>query len=140
MGGKHSRNKGAAFERRCKKIMARILPEFPYWKRSSDGQHQYFGDLVPTDKKGEQVSLDYFVECKHYGTITKGLIDGWLKVIREDAGDKKWVLLMMQDRGPVMIYTCEEISDSIDHLSNTTVNWQAGNNQVIGPVYITFER
>jgi hypothetical protein len=124
--GKLSRTKGAAFERRCKAIMAQATGH-PHWKRSPGGEFQWFGDLIPCHEDGEPTTLDsgaLYVECKVTAILQKGKMEEWLSKIKSESKGKDWFLLFAQDRGPVYVY------------SNTSVV----DDEFMGPCYVTFMR
>lgn len=146
--GKLSRNKGAAFERRCKVIMASVT-NHPFWKRARGGELQHYGDLVPTNSKGKILD-DWnegpipYVECKKYSVIYEGLLLEWKEKIEERVSEfwreiesqgiegedldyypeMEWYLLYSQDKGPVYVLSNQELDSET----------------LLGPAYITFQR
>ncbi len=106
---KMSRDKGAAFERRCCKIMESVVfPEYPHWKRTRGGERQWLGDIQPCHADGEPraMQVPIMVECKKRKVIIQSEFKQWIKKLNEECKGKPWILMYAQDNGPVHIL-CE---------------------------------
>lgn len=128
--GALSRRKGAAFERRCRAIMAEITGH-PHWRRAPGSEVQHNGDLVPCHEDQEIITLpsgSLYVECKVTAIINKGKMDNWMETIERLRKDKDWYLLFAMDKGPVYVR------------SNLRIMPFGGENEFYGPVYFTFNR
>ena len=128
--GALSRRKGAAFERRCRAIMAEITG-YPHWRRAPGSEVQHNGDLVPCHEDQEIITLPsgaLYVECKVTAIISKAKMDDWLETIERLRKQKDWYLLFAQDKGPVYVR------------SNLRIMPYEDDGQFYGPVYFTFNR
>jgi len=118
--GKSSRNKGNAFERRCREVMAGFTGH-PDWMRSPPGHHQKCGDIVPHEddepcdiwigtgpSDPEGVWDKVYVECKYRAAISSKNIQEWLEDVKRKAGRKPYALLFGQPRGPVFILPSDD--------------------------------
>ena len=78
--GRKSRNKGAAFERESRGLLA-SLTGWEKWRRTESGQEQRYGDLVREPCRECRLAPgwpeDIVVECKRRHSLTTGMLDKW---------------------------------------------------------------
>ena len=105
--GRSSRQKGKAFERRCRSVIAKIS-RHPHWRRTEAGHEQHKGDLIACDATGrvtqevwDKDCSKWYVECKTRGVICLSELKNWIALCQEKAPADDWVLLFKQTRGPV---------------------------------------
>lgn len=87
--GQKSQDKGAAFERECRGLLA-SLTGWEKWRRSQSGHEQRYGDLIREPCRKCKLAPgwpeDIVVECKRRRVLTTGMVDRWWNETLAKAG------------------------------------------------------
>lgn len=131
VGGRGSKMKGAAFERKVCVALSRFIDprseDTLFWRSSLSGgratiqnrkgivNKTQLGDITSVDPRGRWVTDNFFIECKFYGDLdleSSILIDRgrlskfWRKVVKEAKNAKRHPLLIAkQNRTPILVLT-----------------------------------